>query len=75
MMNKIKNNPKYAAVFYFLLTWAGFPLAALLRSVLRDISFTEAAFTPYLISTFAIGSIIAASQMYWKTKSTCITEK
>ena len=67
-MNKIKNNPVYAAVFYFLLTWAGFPLAALIRSNLRGISFGEAAFSPYMIALFATGSVIAAIQMYNKAK-------
>lgn len=74
MMDKIKNNPKYTAIFYFLLTWAGFPLAALVRSAIRDITFAEAAFTPYMIGIFATGSIIAAVQMYWKTKNACITK-
>lgn len=69
MMNKINSNPKYAAIFYFLLTWAGFPLAALIRSAIRDITFAEAACTPYMIGIFAVGSIISASQMYWKTKN------
>ncbi len=75
MMNKIKNNPTYMAMFYFFLTWAGFPLAALVRSSIRGISFTEAAFTPYMIGLFATGSIIAAIQMYTKTKNTCTMEK
>ena len=69
MMNKIKNNPTYAAVFYFLLTWAGFPLAALVRSSLRGISFGEAAFSPYMIAIFAAGSVISAMQMYNRVKS------
>ena len=68
MMNKIKNNPTYAAVFYFLLTWAGFPLAVLVRSSLRGISFGEAACSPYLIAVFAAGSIISAMQMYSRAK-------
>ena len=68
MMNKIKNNPTYAAVFYFLLTWAGFPLTALVRSSLRGISFSEAAFSPYMIAIFATSSIIAAIQMYNRAK-------
>ena len=69
MMNKIKNNPTYAAIFYFILTWAGFPLAALIRSLLRGISFGEAACSPYMIVLFAAGSVISAMQMYNRVKS------
>ena len=68
MMKKINSTPTYAAIFYFLLTWAGFPLAALCRSALRGISFGEAAFSPYMITLFATGSIIAAIQMYNRAK-------
>ena len=68
MMKKINSNPTYAAIFYFLLTWAGFPLAALVRSSLRGISFGEAAFSPYMIAIFAAGSVISAMQMYNRAK-------
>ena len=69
MMNKIKTNPTFAATFYFILTWIGFPVAALATSQLRNITFAAAASRPYLITIFALGSIISAFQMYFKTKN------
>ena len=66
---KIKTNPALAAAFYFILTWTGFPIAGLAVSHLRHISFAAAAFTPYMISIFAFGSIISAVQMYFRTKN------
>ena len=69
MMNMIKKNPTVAAVFYFILTWAGFPIAALLGSYLKGITFAAACCTPYLIATFALGSVVAAVQMYFATKN------
>ena len=68
MMNKMKTNPALAAAFYFILTWAGFPVAALLRSLIKGTTFTAAASTPYLITIFAAGSVISAIRMYYKTK-------
>ena len=55
---------------YFILTWIGFPIAALLSSQLKGITFAEACARPYLIAMFALGSVIAAFQMYNKTKNT-----
>ena len=69
MKNMIKKNPAFAAAFYFILTWAGFPVAAFASSQLKGITFAQAASTPYMIATFALGSIIAAVQMYNKTKN------
>ncbi len=69
-MNIIKKSPTFAAAFYFILTWIGFPIAALLSSQLKGITFAEACARPYLIATFALGSVIAAFQMYNKTKNT-----
>lgn len=68
MKNMIENNPAFAAAFYFVLTWAGFPIAALISSQVRGISFEVAASTPYILFTFVFGSIIAAFQMYVRTK-------
>ena len=68
MMSKIKTNPALAAAFYFILTWAAFPVAALLRSYIKGITFTEAASAPYMITIFAAGSVISAIRMYYKTK-------
>ena len=68
MMNKIKTNPALAAAFYFILTWAAFPVAALLRSYINGITFTEAAFTPYMITIFTAGAVISATRMYFKAK-------
>ena len=69
MINKIKTNPAFAAAFYFILTWVGFPVAALAISLLRGITFAAAASTPYLLVIFPLGSIISAIQMYFKTKN------
>ena len=69
-MNIIKKSPTFAAAFYFILTWIGFPIAALLSSQLKGITFAEACARPYLITMFALGSVIAAFQMYNKTKNT-----
>ena len=69
MMNKIKTNPALAAAFYFVLTWIGYPIAALLSSYIRGISFTAAATRPYMIVCFVVASIIAAFQMYNKVKN------
>ncbi len=68
MKNMIENNPVFAAAFYFILTWAGFPIAALISSQVRGISFEVAASTPYILFTFVFGSIVAASQMYIRAK-------
>ena len=68
MMNMIKRNPAVAAVFYFILTWAGFPLTALAISQLRGISFAEAVCLPHVILIFSVGSVISAIQMFYKTK-------
>ena len=68
MMNKIKNNPTYAAVFYFLITWAAFPVAAFLKSIIYDISFGAAASSPYMIAIFSGASCIVAIEMYNKAK-------
>ena len=67
-MNIIKKSPAFAAAFYFILTWIGFPIAALLSSQLKGITFAEACARPYLIAMFAFGSVIAAFQMYRMTK-------
>ena len=69
MMNMIKKSPTFAAAFYFILTWVAFPIAAFVSSQLKGITFAEACARPYLITTFALGSIIAAFQMYNKTKN------
>ena len=69
MMNKIKTNPTLAATFYFILTWIGFPVAALAVSLLRDTTFAAAASRPYLITIFTTGSIISAFRMYFKAKN------
>ena len=68
MMNMIKKNPAFAAAFYFILTWIGFPIAAFVISHLKGITFAAAASTPYLIAVFAFGSITSAFQMYNRTK-------
>ena len=69
MMNKIKTSPAFAAAFYFILTWVAFPVTALIASHVKGITFAAAAFTPYMIGTFSVCSIIAAVQMYSKTKN------
>ena len=69
MMNSIKKNPALVAAFYFILTWVAFPVTALIVSHRKGITFAEAAFTPYMIGIFAFGSIIAAVQLYVKTKN------
>ena len=68
MINKIKTNPTFAAAFYFVLTWVGFPLAAFVCSQVRGISFAAAACRPYLLATFVMGSMAAAVSTYFRTK-------
>ena len=70
IMNIIKKSPAFAAAFYFILTWIGFPIAAFISGHLKGITFAEACARPYLITMFALGSVIAAFQMYNKTKNT-----
>ena len=72
MKKLLKNSPVFAAAFYFVLTWAGFPIAAFASSYLKGITFAEAATRPYLITTFVLGSIVAAAQMYNKTKNSVL---
>ena len=67
-MNKIKTNPTYAAVFFFLITWAAFPAAALLKSIICGISFGAAASSPYMIAIFSGCSVLSAIQMYNRAK-------
>ena len=74
-MNMIKKSPTFAAAFYFILTWVAFPVAAFISSQIKGITFAAACSRPYLIATFAIGSIIAAFQMYNKTKHNIETER
>ncbi len=74
MMNKIRTNPKFAAAFYFVLTWIGFPIAALVISYVKGITFGAVAATPYLIITFALGSVVAAFQGYSRAKELTITQ-
>ena len=69
MMNRIKTNPALAAAFYFILTWAAFPVAGLIASHVKGITFAAAVCTPYIIGSFTLGSIIAAVRMYSKTKN------
>ena len=68
MMNMIKSNPKYAAVFFFIITWAMFPVAAFLKSIIYGISFGAAASSPYMIAIFSGASCIAAIEMYKRAK-------
>ena len=68
-MNILKKSPAFAAAFYFILTWAAFPVAALISSHVKGITFAAACCRPYMITTFALGSIIAAFSMYNKTKN------
>ena len=67
MINKIKNNPTLAAICFFLLTWATFPLVALVRSLIRGVSFAEAATHPYVIMLFVVGSLVEAFTIFRKT--------
>ena len=65
-MSNIKNNPFLSAIITFAATWAAFPVAALLSSAVRGISFAEAACAPSMIIAFAAGSIVGAVSMYLK---------
>ena len=69
MMNRIKTNPALAAALYFILTWAAVPVAGLIASHVKGITFAAAVCTPYIIGSFTLGSIIAAVRMYSKTKN------
>ena len=69
MMSKIKSNPALAAALCFILTWAAFPVAGLIASHLKGITFAAAVCTPYMIGSFSVCSIIAAVQMYNKMKN------
>ena len=68
-MKNILKIPAFAAVFYFILTWIGFPVAAYIISHVRGITFAAAATMPYLLWTFALGSIVSAVAVYTKTKN------
>ncbi len=72
MMNKIKTNPTFAAAFYFVLTWVGFPLAAFVSSQVRGITFAAAACRPYLLATFILGSLAAAVSMFFRTRESFV---
>ena len=69
MRNAIKRNPALAAAVNFILTWMAFPVAALLYSHLHDTTFAEAAGRPYLITVFALGSVVGAVSTYRKKAS------
>ena len=68
-MSKINTNPVTAAIFYFVMTWAGYPLAAMIRSLVKGISFTEAAMTPEVYLVYAAVAIITSVQMYLKVEN------
>ena len=68
-MSKINTNPVAAAIFYFVMTWAGYPLAAMIRSLVKGISFTEAAMTPEVYLVYAALAIITSVQMYLKVEN------
>ena len=68
-MSKINTNPAVAAIFYFVMTWAGYPLAAMIRSLVKGISFTEAAMTPEVYLVYAALAIITSVQMYLKVEN------
>ena len=68
MINTIKKNPVFASAFYFILTWAGFPIAALISSHVKGISFAAACSSQYMIFIFVFGSIVAAVQTYIRVK-------
>ena len=68
-MSKINTNPAVAAIFYFVMTWAGYPLAAMIRSLVKGISFTEAAMTPEVYLVYAAVAIITSVQMYLKVEN------
>ena len=75
MINKIKTNPAFAAAFYFIITWAAFPVAALLASYLKGITFAAAASSPYIVGVFLLGSFISAFRMYDKTKNSAMQSR
>ena len=69
MKNLFKKSLAFAAAFYFILTWIGFPIAALIMSQVRGMTFGAACATPYLIATFGLGSLAAAFSGYSKAKN------
>ena len=68
LMNNVRTNPTFAAIFYFVLTWVGFPLAAFVSSQVHGVSLATAAGSLYLISTFALGSLAAAVSAFFSTR-------
>ena len=52
MLRKINSSPLLTATLFFILIWTAFPLVALVRSFVYDISFAKAACSPLLIFIF-----------------------
>ena len=75
MINKIRTNPAFAAAFYFIITWAAFPVTAWLVSLRKGITFAAAASSPYIVGIFLLGSMISAYRMYYKTKNSVMQSK
>ena len=71
-MNKIKITPILAAVMFFILSWTGYPAAALLFSWLNGITFAAAAAMPYMIGFFSLASIFLGYWMYNITKKSAM---
>lgn len=64
MLRWIRKKPVLAAILFFTAIWASFPLAALARSYIANITYTKALCSPFLIIVFAGGSVAYAVRTY-----------
>ena len=67
MLRKINSSPLLTATLFFILIWTAFPLVALVRSFVYDISFAKAACSPLLIFIFVGGSLAYTIPTYMMT--------